>query len=322
MLNVDVLSRPAGSGVPMLLVHGGAWNIPEKECAAHKKGLEKALLEGKKGLMAGKSAFEVVVDVVAVMESDGAFDAGKGAVLNRDGEVELDAGVMEGSTLKYGAVAGIQHFEHPIKIAQQIVERGERQYCFLAGIGAEKFALASGFAEISNKLLICTRELQRYEELMTQMTYHTSHPFLPDEETAPRGTVGCVALDKNGTLAAATSTGGTPFRPAGRVGDSPLPGCGYYASRAGAASATGWGEAIASVSLCYGGVRSLEEGTAEAAARKVINQMGQKIENLDGQGATGGIILLSKKGEGAFAFSAPKMARGGWMEGGELWMAV
>ena len=322
MHNVNVFDRLQGSTAPMLLVHGGAWNIPDDECESHKKGVEKALETGKIALLAGRNAFDVVAEVVACMESDGAFDAGKGAVLNKVGAVELDAGIMDGSSRSFGAVAGIQHFEHPVMIARAIAIKGKRQYCFLAGSGAEVFARDAGFTEISNRALICEREQHRFEALRKRASFHTSHPFLPSAQENPLGTVGCVALDGQGRLAAATSTGGTPFRPAGRIGDSPLPGSGYYASNAGAASATGWGEAIASVSLCYEGVRSLEENGAEVSAKKVIELLGDEIRNEEGQGATGGIILLSKKGEGAIAFSTPRMARGGWVEGRALWVEV
>ncbi len=296
---------------PVILVHGGAWDIPDVECEAHRVGLENALETGKKGVMAGRSALEIAADVVASMESDGAFDAGHGAVLNGAGEVELDAGIMDGKSRHFGAVAGIRHYENPVKIALQIIEKGGRQFCFLAGDGAESFARQEGFRRVANDRLICEREKIRYTVLQDASGYHTSHPFLPGEEH-PRGTVGCVVRGPDGRLAAATSTGGTPFRPAGRIGDSPLPGCGYYASNAGAASATGWGEAIASVSLCYEAVRLLENHPVDEAAVRVIRDMESIVRNQDGQGATGGIILLNAAGEGAIAYSTPRMARGGW----------
>ena len=306
----------------MLLVHGGAWDIPDEECEAHLAGLEKVLQIGKKGLLGGKHALDVVVEVVSAMESDGAFDAGVGAVLNRDGFVELDAGVMDGKTHHFGSVAGIQHYENPIQIARDIINKGRRQFCFLSGEGAESFAEKAGFPRVENDQLICERERRRHEQLLAQAAYHTSHPFLAGDDVHPRGTVGCVALDRSGGLAAATSTGGTPFRPAGRIGDSPLPGSGFFANKDAAASATGWGEAIASMSLCYEGVRSVSHASAESAAADVIESMGETIQNEDGQPATGGIILLSKRGEAGFAFSTPRMARGGWYEGGELWFTV
>lgn len=321
MIVAEPFRRPSGRAGPMLLVHGGAWNIPDQECDAHLAGLEKAVETGKNALQAGNSALETVAEVVACMEADGAFDAGRGAVLTRSGRVELDAGIMDGPTRHFGSVAGIQHFLHPVKIALSVKKKGQRSFCFLTGTGAENFADASGFTRISNEALVCTRERQRYASLLSQAGYHTSHPFLSDEDI-PRGTVGCVAIDADGSLAAATSTGGTPFRPDGRVGDSPMPGAGFYASDRGAASATGWGEAIASVSMCFSAVRDLEDKPADASAELAIRRLGTLIKNEDGQGATGGIILLSNEGLGGFAFSTPRMARGAWCAGGDSWVRI
>lgn len=322
MIRKGGFTRPEHQSGPMLLVHGGAWDIPDEECGAHLAGMKKVLEIGRKRLLEGKNALFVAAEVVAAMESDGAFDAGRGAVLNKEGFVELDAGIMQGRTRHFGAVAGIKHFENPIQIARSIIANGKRQYCFLSGEGAEEFARDAGFHAIENDALICEREQKRYDLLLQQAGYHTSHPFLPGKDEHPQGTVGCVVLDTQGHLAAATSTGGTPFRPAGRIGDSPLPGCGFYASAQGAASATGWGEAIASVALCYDAVKMAGQDVSSETAATVIQSMGDMIKNEEGQDATGGIILLSKNGDGGFAFSTPRMARGGWYEGGEIWTTV
>ena len=167
-----------------------------------------------------------------------------------------------------------------------------------------------GFESIEPASLICERERRRFEAIREKRRYHTSHPFLP--VVGPRGTVGCVALDAQGRLAAATSTGGTPFRPAGRIGDSPLPGCGFYANEMAAASATGWGEAIASVVLCKDAVDRVVRGlSVKEAAESALKAMKSTIINKDGNGATGGLILLDRYGQGAWAFTTPVMARGG-----------
>ena len=305
-----------------LLIHGGAWNIPDEECEAHRKGLEEALAVGQRLLERSASALETVTAVVACMEGNGAFDAGCGAVLTREGHVELDAGVMCGYALAFGAVAGIRHFQHPVLIAKRIIEVGQRAYSMLGGDGAEHFAGAQGFTRIRNEALICSREQARFEALRRAAAqYHTSHPFL-SSDAAPSGTVGCVVKDHAGRLAAATSTGGTPFRIGGRIGDSPLPGCGYYANHAAAASATGWGEAIAAVTLCREAVYLVERGasTNEAAA-EALKMMGEKIQNESGESATGGLILLNSKGEGGWAFTTPRMARGG-TSAGKVWFEV
>ena len=296
--------------VPLwLMVHGGAWNIPDAEVKAHKDGMQEALSVGKRSLTEGNSAVDIAALVVENMEAAGVFDAGCGAVLNREGEVELDAGIMCGKTKKWGAVAGIRHFQNPVQIARRIAATGEMQYCFLAAEHAEQFAKAQHFEEVHNTSLICDRERNRYEELLARSEgFHTSHPFLGD---TPRGTVGCIVRDKSGRLAAATSTGGTPFRVAGRIGDSPLPGCGYFASEAGTASATGWGEAIASTALCREAVCYLECGFSvfEAVEKALVN-MQSSVRNSRGDGATGGIILMNQRGEAAWGFSTPRMARG------------
>jgi beta-aspartyl-peptidase (threonine type) len=137
-----------------------------------------ALAIGQERLASGAPAIEIGAAVVASMDSDGAFDAGKGAVLMQNGRVELDAGLMNGESLQFGAVANIQHFLHPIAIARRILEVGRRQFSFLAGAGAEVFAEAQGFERMRNEALICERERVRFERLQWAANrYHTSDPF-------------------------------------------------------------------------------------------------------------------------------------------------
>lgn len=314
-------ARPDGVA---LLVHGGAWAIPQDESEAHRDGMRQALAHGRELLLAGAPALDVVAEAVAVLEGHGAFDAGCGAVLTNAGVIELDAGLMDGRTLDFGAVACVQRVAHPVRVARRLLERGEGQVRLLTSAGAEEFAEAEGFQLIDNSALICDRERRRYDHLRQQAErFHTSHPFLPPRERMPMDTVGCVARDRQGCLAAATSTGGTPFRPTGRVGDSPLPGAGYYANEHAAASSTGWGEAIAAMLLAGRAVDSIAAGQdPEDAARERLDAMHQRITNQDGDGATGGLILLDRTGRGAWAFTTPRMARGGWCEGGEIWVAM
>jgi beta-aspartyl-peptidase (threonine type) len=307
-----------------LLVHGGAWNIPDACCEEHLDGLRKAVARGRAMLSESAAAIDVVAAVVAEMEAHGAFDAGRGAVLNRAGEVELDAGMMDGETLAYGAVAGVQRLAHPIHVARHLLQHGEGQVRLLIGEGAVRWAEEAGMPLVDNEALVCERERARFARLQREAArYHTSHAFLPDVRREPTGTVGCVARDGHGRLAAATSTGGTAFRPPGRVGDSPLPGAGYYAAEGGAASATGWGEAIAAVLLCGWAVERLAAGDLpEAAARAGLERMAARIHNRDGAGAAGGLILLDRQGRGAWAYTTPRMARAGWQEGGAAWATV
>ena len=309
---------------PCLLVHGGAWDIPQDASEAHLDGLRQALERGKTLLLDGGAAFDVVAETVAVLEAHGAFDAGCGAVLTREGTVELDAGIMDGATLDWGAVAGVRRIAQPIQVAHRLATRSTGMVRLFMGEGAERFAEDEGFALVANEGLICARERQRYEDLRQRAEdYHTSHPFLSAGENAPRGTVGCVARDRQGRLAAATSTGGTPFRPAGRVGDSPLPGCGFYANEHAAASATGWGEAITTMLLSGRAVDAVAAGQApEAAIRAQLAAMHTRVRNQEGEGATGGLILLDHSGQAAWAFTTPRMARGAWHEGGDIWVEI
>ena len=309
-----------------LLVHGGAWDIPDGALDAHRDGLRAAVRRGRDQLREGKAAVDVVAEVVAGMEAHGAFDAGRGAMLNQDGEVELDAGIMDGSTLAYGAVMATKRLAQPVRVARRLLDVGEGRVRMLAGEGAERFAEAEGMEMIENSRLICERERRRYEEIRAQVDRdHPSASFLPGAPDSSSGadTVGCVARDAEGQLAAATSTGGTPFKPPGRVGDSPLPGSGFYATGAGAAGATGWGEAISAVVLSSRAVLGLKEDThPEAVARRRLAQMHEAVTNPEGTGATGGLLLMAADGRAAWAYSTPRMARGGWAEGEGGWFEV
>ena len=319
-LQSGAVPAPTRRGGVCLLVHGGAWDIPATEHAAHLDGLRQALDRGRDLLRAGTSALDVVTEVVAVMESHGAFDAGRGAVLTRAGTVELDAGVMCGETLDYGAVMGVRRLENPVRVARHLATFGQGEVRILTAEGAHRLAEAAGLPLTDPAALICTRERERFERLREEAgTYHTSRPFMD----APHGTVGCVARDRAGRLAAATSTGGTPFRPAGRVGDSPLPGSGFYATGQAAASATGWGEAIAAVLLCGRAVDAAtpaHDPLAVATAR--LRHLHERIKNPEGRGAAAGLILLTRDGRGAWACSTPRMARGGWREDADGWVAI
>ncbi len=314
--------RQAGGTGPALLLHGGAWAIPDAECADHLEGLREALDVGRALLGQGMSAVDVAEAVVAALERHGAFDAGRGAVLTREGTVELDAGIMCGERLGFGAVAGVRRVASPIQVARRILERGAGDFRLLAGDGAEVFARAEGFDLVDNATLISARERDRHAALTAEAVYRTSHPFRASVDT-PRGTVGCVVRDARGGLAAATSTGGTPLRPSGRIGDTPLPGSGFYATGRAAASATGWGEAIATMLVCGRVVDAVEGGVPpERAAASVLRRMHAGVRDADGVGARGGVIAIDAAGEGGWAFTTPRMARGGWSHGLEAWTAI
>ncbi|NNE71227.1 MAG: asparaginase [Rhodothermales bacterium] len=305
-----------GSG-PAILLHGGAWDIPSDETDRHIDGMVRALEAGIRALEQGRAAEEVVVEVVATQEASGVFDAGSGSVLTRTGIVEMDAGVMRGEDLAFGAVGALRTVAHPIKAAHLVLESGKGQVRFMAGREAERHLHDAGIPRASVSDLIHPREQRRWEVLQKDPAWHTSEAFLA---SVPRGTVGCVVRDARGQMAAGTSTGGTPFRPEGRVGDSPLPGCGYYADRDAAASSTGWGEAIASAGLAGRAVAAVERGVdVLKAAEGEIHRMRTRISNHAGVDASAGLILLSSAGPGAWAYNTPRMARGAWSADSGLW---
>lgn len=300
---------------PLVLVHGGAWAIPDAVLEAHRNGLDQVLGMGSALLEDGAPALRLVTEAGAALEGHEAFNAGCGAMLNQDGAAELDAGVMNGATLAYGAVMATHHLSHPVRVARRLLTDGEGRVRMLAGEGAERFARAQGMDLVPNEHLICPREQQRYDRIRQQAeAEHPSRSFLPGISD-PQGadTVGAVARDAKGRLAAATSTGGTPFKPPGRVGDSPLPGAGFYADDHVAVSATGWGEAIAAVGLAREVRERVRNGaTAEEAARGSLSRMHEHVASPDGEGATGGCIVVTP-GDAAYAFTTPRMARG-WVD--------
>jgi L-asparaginase / beta-aspartyl-peptidase len=314
---IPTRSEPVAPGRPALLVHGGAWAIPDAELDAHRDGLRQALARGRALLAEGAAALDVVAETVAVLEAHPAFDAGTGCVLDRSGRASLDAGIMCGVTARWGAVAHVRRLAHPVRTAHRLLA-DDGQARLMVGEGAETYAAEHGAALIAPEALVVDRERERFRRLKDTARFHTARAF--SGEGGPRGTVGAVALDAEGRLAAATSTGGAPYTRSGRVGDTPLPGCGFFAGPEAAASATGWGEAIAAALLCGRAVDAVAAGAdPEAPARSSPARMGALPW---GEPATGGLILLDALGRGAWAYSTPRMARGGWAAGAEPWVAV
>lgn len=283
---------------PSLIVHGGAWTIPTIATDACKSGCRRALDEGWRVLQRDGSAADAVEAAIVILEDDPVFDAGTGAHLNRDGHVELDAMLMDGATLQAGAVAVLRHIKNPIRLARRLIEANE--HMMLVGEGAEKFAVEQGIALCDPKELIVPRETAAWKNCHTgaHSDVHHVHSL---------GTVGAVAIDARGRLVAGTSTGGTCCKRAGRVGDSPLIGCGTYADQeAGGVSCTGWGEAIMKVVLAKTAVDQLRASGAKAqqVADDCIRLLATRTEG------TGGLILLDRKGNPAAAFNTPNMAWG------------
>jgi beta-aspartyl-peptidase (threonine type) len=320
---------------PILIVHGGAWAIPADAAEAHESGVRKALEAGYAVLSRGGSAVDAVEAAVTVLEDDPTFDAGRGSFLTSDGRVQLDALLMDGGRMKAGGVACVERLRNPIQAARLVLE--ESPHVYFVGGGAEQFAAAHGMALIDNSELVLPREVERlalaqrrHAAGLADNTFSgleddkspetavqidkTVEPFA-DPHTRAEGsppsakdhdTVGAVALDGRGNLAAGTSTGGTLNKTPGRVGDSSLIGCGCYADNLSAAvSLTGWGEPIMKLVLGKWATDRVAAGTApEIAAREAIAYLYNRL------GGHGGIILLGPDGRFGLAHNTPGMAWG------------
>jgi L-asparaginase / beta-aspartyl-peptidase len=287
---------------PSLIVHGGAWDIPDEAVEACQTGCQRALAAGWSVLSSGGAALDAIEAAIVVLENEPVFDAGFGSHLNLDGKVECDAIVMDGATLRAGAAAALQRIRNPIRLARKIYETCP--HMMLVADGAERYAKANGMPLCDNKELISPAEWNAWARCKKDAhaaVHHRGHE---------QGTVGAVAIDSKGALFAATSTGGTCCKLPGRIGDSPLIGCGCYAdTEAGGVSSTGYGEAIMKVVMAKAAVDRLRgaEATANTAkdvAEKTIAELGRRT------GATAGLILLDREGNPGFAFNTPRMAYG------------
>ncbi len=253
---------------------------------------------------------DAVEAAIVVLEEDPTFDAGFGSHLNRDGRVELDAIIMDGATLNAGAVASVERVRNPIRLARKVMESCE--HMMLVGTGAEQFAAAAGLPLCPPEELICEREKKAWAKCI-QGDHLSEFHFSPQH-----GTVGAVALDMQGRIVAGTSTGGTCCKLPGRVGDSPLIGCGCYADiEAGGVSCTGWGEAIMKVVLAKSAADDLRSGAnAQEAAEAAVQLLARRAKG------AGGLILLDRNGHPGFAFNTPHMAYGYVAPDGSIVTAV
>lgn len=292
---------------PILLVHGGAWNIPDDMVEAHRTGIRNALAAGWKVLGAGGSALDAVEEAVVVMEDDDTFDAGLGSFLTRDGTVQMDAMLMDGVTLRAGGVGCVERVKNAIRAARLVLEKSPHVY-FVAD-GAEKFVEELGMKLIDNAELVVPREMERLKRVQALAAKGIPDPtFAPAEfgaDANSHDTVGAVALDAHGRLAAATSTGGTVNKTPGRVGDSSLIGCGVYADDSAAASCTGWGEPIMKLVLAKAAADKVVRGQSpQQAAKQCIDMMKSKLNG------HGGMILMDRQGKIGIAYNTPRMAWG------------
>ena len=286
-----------------LIVHGGAWDIPDDLVEAHKKGVEEALFAGWEILSSGGSAIAAVEAAVVSMEDNEVFDAGRGSFLNSAGEVELDASIMDGSDLRAGSVAAVKNIKNPVSLARLIMERSE--HILLVGMGATRFARENGVRLCAPDDLIVERELIRWRENQRAKRYSVRDVFRAKRRQGD--TVGAVALDAKGNVASATSTGGTPNKHPGRVGDSPLIGCGTYADNdAGAVSVSGWGEAMIKIVMAKTVVDLMgKSGKSPTVAGDTgIDLLKQKTNGY------GGVIAVDPQGRTGIAYNTPRMARG------------
>ena len=298
------------------VIHGGAGVIrrgsltPEKE-KAYRDGLEEALLAGYKALQDGKSSLDAVETAIRILEDNPLFNAGKGAVFTADGKNELDASIMDGKTLAAGAVAGLHHVKNPITLARAVMEKSP--HVMMTGDGAEKFAKEQRIELVPEKYF-WTQErwnslqnvIKQEKEKAAKAGKKVSQIDLRQEPVNKFGTVGAVALDKDGNLAAGTSTGGMTYKKFGRVGDAPIIGAGTYANNnTCAVSATGWGEFFIRLGVARD-ISALMEYSALPVQKAVDLVIQEKLQKLGGDG---GVIAIDRFGNIGVSFNSEGMYR-------------
>ena len=285
---------------PVLLIHGGAWAIPDDLVEAHLNGVKNAIAAGWNILEKGGTALDAAEAAVVVMEDGEAFDAGRGSFLNREGKVQLDALIMDGATLRAGGVGCVEHIANPIRAARKILS--DSPHVYFVAEGAERFAQEHGIPLCKNEDLIIPREVERLRAYQASVEAQNQDLFAA--HTISHDTVGAVALDVNGNIAAATSTGGTLNKAPGRLGDSSLIGCGCYADNATAAvSTTGWGEPIMKLVLAKWAADRVATGhQPQWVAAEAMNYLKNRVNG------HGGIIVLDAQGRVGIAHNTPRMA--------------
>ncbi len=303
---------------PVLAIHGGCGAIPKAELTpatdkAAREGLHKALEVGFAVLKAGGNAFDAVMESIVVLEDDPVFNAGFGAALNRDGVHELDSSLMDGATGRAGAIAGVKRIRNPVRVARALMEKSDP--LLLIAQAADDWAAAHGFEMVENPYFTTA---SRRESLALMLERETAGNVKPVSERNKHGTVGAVALDVHGHLAAATSTGGYTAKPAGRVGDSPIIGAGTWADdRTCAISGTGKGELF--IRLSFGHevhARMLYQNlTLEAAINELIH--GEMVRLDNGAGA----CAIDRDGNVMLPYNTEGMYRG-WIRPDGVFVAI
>lgn len=272
---------------PALILHGGAGTPSPDLHEARYQGLSRAFTAAWTILQQHGSALDAAVRAIVIMEDDPVFNAGVGSCLNQEGNVEVDASLMEGTTFRAGAVGAVRNLRNPILLAKEVMEAG--RHVFLVGEGAERFARAQGFPMARREELVTARQLQRWQAA---------------QAAGEPGTVGAVARDYAGHLAAATSTGGILNKQPGRAGDSAVIGAGTYADNTlGAGSATGDGEAILRTTLTRTAIELLRDGRDPTLAAQTAVKLLHKRT-----GSEGGVSLIDALGRVGYAYNTPAMS--------------
>ena len=296
-----------------MVIHGGAGVMDRSKMTLEMQNeyimvLNEALRKGDSVLAKGGTCLDAIEKTIVILENSPLFNAGKGAVFTHDGIVELDASVMEGQTLKAGAIAGVRDVKNPIRVARAVMEKSE--HVMLSGTGASQFAKEQGFEPVENSYFHTEKRLKSLQELLKKERESTTND--------KHGTVGCVALDTYGNIAAGTSTGGMMNKKYGRVGDSPIIGAGTYAdNKTGAFSCTGHGEYY--IRLGFSRDISAMMEYQKLDIRKACQQ---EIDKLTRMGGTGGVIGIDKNGNIAMEFNTSGMFRGFIKSTGEKEVAI
>jgi len=301
-----------------LAIHGGAGTISRADLSAEQEAairadLDAALDAGSRVLRDGGAALDATIAAVTVLEDSPWFNAGKGAVFAAEGHNELDASIMDGATLRAGAVAGLRHIRNPILLARAVMEQSP--HVMLIGEGAERFAASIGMQPVDPSYF---RTEARWKQLEAARARESSQSDARPPAGAYFGTVGAVALDRQGRLAAATSTGGMTNKRWGRVGDAPIIGAGNYADDGCAVSATGWGEFFIRLAVAHdicARVRYLGSDVQAAAEAVVLKRLGEL-------GGEGGVIAIDRRGRIALPFNSAGMYRGWLTPDGERGVAI
>ncbi len=310
---VFLLNAQSPAGPITIVIHGGAGTIrkselsPQMEAQIREK-LKEALTTGYHVLDTGGTSIEAVISTIKILEDSPLFNAGKGAVFTHEGKNELDAAIMDGATLEAGAVAGVTIVKNPITAAYAVMMK--TQHVLLAGKGADEFAIQQGLDIVDPSYFYTER---RYKSLLKAKQEEEGHGNI-DTPEHKFGTVGCVALDQYGNLAAGTSTGGLTNKKFGRIGDSPIIGAGTYAdNNTCAISATGIGEYFMRKVVSYdiaAKMKYLGMSLKEAAQKEIM-------EELPSFGGSGGVIGLDRQGNFTMVFNTEGMYRGFIKKGGE-----